>query len=235
MINAYPSDINIKKLDGWTCLHSSAYRGSLECMMILLDNNGDATIESVSGNLALHIASKRGNFRCVELLVQRSLFNFDYINHKNHYEETALDGAITNKQKRTIEILLDAGAVSFKSDDIESSIDDCVLEKKKCFDNFVDDYIEYPLWKEKLIAKIDILPMMMPAAGYLSARFEVNKIYFNEVLFLVHLNIAQVYTNCDPFKNSGVLAYHSNNSNNSNKTYLLMSLLKSFLRQLLFR
>ena len=63
-------DPNVRNNDGWTPLHSAAYRCYIEVVRVLLEHRADPTIRNNEGRTPLELGRKCGNF--VEELMLRS-------------------------------------------------------------------------------------------------------------------------------------------------------------------
>jgi len=192
------ADIESSNYDGNTSLQSAAYQGHVDCIHTLLEKGANIYHLDNHGETALHLAAGEGHTECLDALLDGGA---DIESIDNH-GETALLVAAHNKQIESTRFLLNRGAM------IEDSmIDD--IKHRKCrrmireeiqhrlrrddFDSFINNYIEYPPLIHSIYSTCypsGDLRVASPSIGWDRAEAVRNKYYFDEVLFYVHIYVA---------------------------------------------
>lgn len=70
LCDGYQADLSLRLTDGSLAIHSAAFKGSVECIEILLARNMDVNARSNSGTTPLHWAAKQGYFDAVDVLLK---------------------------------------------------------------------------------------------------------------------------------------------------------------------
>jgi hypothetical protein len=106
--------------------------------------------------------------------------------------------------------------------------------KRKAFDDFINAYIEYPLYKTLVYITCyptGNLQRSEPDIGWAGAEEVRDRYYFDEILFNLHMGVAHVLSNTqDTLISSSVHEL----ARSSNRTYTLMSVMAAELRDYLF-
>lgn len=90
----------------WYLVHTAAEKGSIKCMLVLLDRGVDVdTVDYGEWTPLIHAAS-RGHFEMVNLLLNRGAD----INASGYYGETALYLAVSGGRIECVRFLLERGA-----------------------------------------------------------------------------------------------------------------------------
>ena len=71
LCDGYGADLSLRLSNGSLPLHSAAWKGSVECIEILLARNMDINARNHTGQTPLHFAAKEGNFEAVDVLLER--------------------------------------------------------------------------------------------------------------------------------------------------------------------
>lgn len=66
----YGADLSLRLSNGSLPLHSAAWKGSVECIEILLARNMDIDARNIAGRTPLHFAAEQGNFDAVDALLK---------------------------------------------------------------------------------------------------------------------------------------------------------------------
>lgn len=134
-------------------------------------------------------------------------------------------------------------------------------QKKQSFYKFVETYVPHSSWKKRLVSQlfpkgkklqiindnyisIDVIiysgyGSSFPADGWMVAEEICKKYYHNEVLSLLQLSISTIHSNSVPIRVTRSYSTKLRNvlkmnlSNESNKTYLLISILSNEIRDYL--
>ena len=210
-----------KGVDTQKSIHSAILSGSIECLKELIEAGAD--IESKErGLMPLQLAAIIGKVDCCALLLQ----NDATIEDIGTYEPRP-DGN---------------GVLRF---DCRPKIEKerrqrrKLIEKSK-FDAFIDHHIEYQPYKDhiaRLCYPLGILNHRVPDIGFKKAKHLRDKYYFDELLFYVHLHVAQVCTRSLKKCSDDTVIVASECTDNfaseSNKCSLLMTVLSAHLKEFL--
>ena len=71
LCDEYGADLSLRLSNGSLPLHTAAWKGSVECIEILLARNVDINARNYAGRTPLHFAAKEGNFEAVKMLLKR--------------------------------------------------------------------------------------------------------------------------------------------------------------------
>ena len=242
------ADIESKNRDGATPLQSAAYQGHVDCIHALLERGADIDSLDNHGETALHLAAQEGHVDCMHALLERGAD----IDSLDYHGETAVLVAAHNKQIECTRFLLNRGAMVD-----ESMIDD--IKHRKCrqmireeiqhrlrraaFDSFINNHIEYPPLIHGIYSTCypsGDLRVASPAIGWDRAEAVRNKYYFDEVLFYVHVYVAnelakkamlsQKLTRASSRRYSIIQGYLATNSDD---TWTLMTVLSDRLKMYL--
>ena len=70
LCDEYRADLSLRLFNGSLPLHSAAWKGSVECIEILLARNMDIDARNNFGRTPLHFAAEQGNFDAVDVLLK---------------------------------------------------------------------------------------------------------------------------------------------------------------------
>ena len=70
LCDEFRADLSLKLTNGSLPLHSAAFKGSVECIEILLAQNMDINARNNSGKTSLHWAAEQGHFDAVDVLLK---------------------------------------------------------------------------------------------------------------------------------------------------------------------
>ena len=108
------ADVNVKREDGWTPLHSAAYENASEAAALLLANGADVNAKRENGKTPLHSAADRNASEAAAVL----LANGAEVNAKDNDGRTPLLWAAFENASEAAAVLLANGAeVNAKSND----------------------------------------------------------------------------------------------------------------------
>lgn len=110
------ADTGARDLEGFTALHWTTERGSVEAATVLLAAGADVNSRDVYGCTSLHYAAAFGHTAFVQMLLDH---NVD-VNCRNHTDSTALNGAVRNNNEEVARLLRAAGAQEAKQEGIPS-------------------------------------------------------------------------------------------------------------------
>jgi len=211
--------------DGQVALHQASLQGHTECMRELLDWGADMESKSNNGCTALMIAAQKGHIECMRELLDRGADLESMSNDTLHIwlppaialllfpmgtGKTALLFAADNGELNSTRLLLDRGASIDENrinDDIEIMNQECkqmILDevqdrlRRAVFDSFVNHHIEYPRLIHNIYSKCypsGDLRVALPVIGWTRAEAVRDQYYFDEILFYVHLHVANVLSN----------------------------------------
>jgi len=103
--------------------------------------------------------------------------------------------------------------------------------KRKTFDDFINTYIEYPLYKHLIYTTCYPTGRSEPVVGWSRAEEVRDNYYYEEILFNLHIGIAHVYSST---LDNTITSSVNELASNSNRTYSLMSIMAVELREYLF-
>lgn len=229
------SDINKKGRYGMTALNYAARYGYIKIVDLLLDNGIDINGKNLDCENALYHAARHGHINIAEKLLERGIDIYSYNDNSDCEIIDDIDMYST----------LDEEEVDDGRD--ESEIIDCrriILaeiehrHKRAVFDLFINHYIEYQPYVNNIYTRCyptGNLKVAKPPIGWIIAEEIRNKYYFDEVLFILHLHVANFYTNQQP---GAIMTTSSLNSinylaNNSDRTSTLMTVLSDRLMMFL--
>lgn len=98
----YKADISIKNN---LSLRQTAYSGSIDKMLLLIENKANVDDTGIDFTTPLMMASSKGHIRCIEALIQHKA----NVNKCTHNFETALMAAVSHKQNNCISVLVNNG------------------------------------------------------------------------------------------------------------------------------
>ena len=244
------ADIESKSNKGSTPLMLAASEGHIECMRELLDRDADIESKNNDGYTTLMITALKGQIECMRELLDRGA---DIERTRNYLGLNALIITAIRGQLDSTRLLLDRGAsIDPLIEDDENLNPECkqmILDevqdrlRRAVFDSFINHHIEYP----PLINNIYLtcypsgdLRVASPAIGWDRAEAVRNKYYFDEVLFYVHVYVAnelakkakipQKRTRASSRRCSNIQAYLATNSDD---TSTLMTVLANRLKMYL--
>lgn len=197
--------VNAHKLDGWSSLHLAvcSYSSSIDTVKLLL-LNGNANVNAI-----------------------------------NKYSQTPLDVLLRSSsgenhtKDQICKFLLDNGAVlnadinpKHKPDNYFMILN-IISSYYTTHNTFLNENIEYLPWKQQLLSQFYPIPnSLIPKCGWLKAK-EITRAYHeNEIIFNLHLHIANTYSKKDSDNNIRMYL-----AKVSNKTYTILEILKYFIPQ----
>jgi len=192
------ADIEINNSVGSTALHIAAQQGQATCVGVLLDREAYIESEQMQGYTALLLATAGGHSSCIGVLLDRGA---DIESGSNH-GYTPLFVAAQQGHIDCTRLLLDRQAIIDEEgiDDIEhQECKQMILDetqhrlRRTAFNIFVSHHIEYPPLIHNIYSRCfpsGDLRVASPAIGWNRAEAVRNKNYFDEVLFYVHLFVA---------------------------------------------
>jgi ankyrin repeat protein len=253
--------ININNSNGFTALHIAAKKGNSNVVEILLARGIDINSKTnVVYYTALHLAALKGHSNIVEMLLNRDI----NINSKTNDDRTALHWAANGGFKNCVEMLLNRADIQINDDISEYALDlrqtngntieiiDCRSiifaevehrRKRALFDSFINHHIEYQPYINSIYTlcyPTGNIQVAKPPVGWIRAEAIRDKYYFDEILFYLHMHIANVVlrsvkkcndTDTDTVLNTSVCSDHFASS--SNKTFTLMKVLADRLKEYL--
>ena len=188
--------------NGMTALMGASATGRVECTQLLLDRGAEVDRKDDNGCTALMLATVHGHVECMRLLLDGGAD----IENKGTEDFTAL--MITSVLTSTCitRLLLDRGAtidekfftaVQFKNHECKQMILDEIQHRvrRASFDSFINHYIEYQPHIDEIYSTCypaGDLRVATPDVGWTRAEAVRDKYYFNEILFYVHLYVANV-------------------------------------------
>jgi len=229
---------------GDTALHYAALKGHLECLGLLLDRGADIYIENRYGRTALHLAASEGHLECIYALLDRGAD----IDSKNNNCWTALHYAAQKGHNDCIRLLLDRQAIidEDKIDDIEhQECKQMIIEeiqhrlRRAAFDSFINHHIEYLPFISVIYSicyPSGDLRVAAPQVGWPRAEAVRNKYYFDEILFHVHMHVANVLLKSRSNSRKTLARYSQFKdylAKNNNDTSTLMTVLSDRLKEYL--
>jgi|WetSurMetagenome_2_1015567.scaffolds.fasta_scaffold101777_3 uncharacterized protein len=107
LLDADPSNANLKTQDGWTALHLAAFFGQPAIVHLLLSRGADPLARSANdmANLPLHAAAAARHANIVRILLEAGI----PANSTQHGGYTALHSAAQNNDKASMDALLQHG------------------------------------------------------------------------------------------------------------------------------
>ena len=239
------ADIGSKDSQGLTALHFAANRDHRQCIVVLVDRGADIESKSNGGITALHIAALNSRTECLVLLLDRGAD----IDTTTDQGNTALHLAAREGHIESTRLLLDRQAIineakieNIQHPECKQMIRDEILHRlrRAAFDSFISHHIEYPRLIHNIYSTCypsGDLRVTSPAIGWDRAEAVRNKYYFDEVLFYVHVYVASVCTRSKTKQSaSSVIAVsqcREHLASSSDKTWTLMTVLSSYLKEYL--
>ena len=234
------ADIESKQNQGATALHLAACQGHTACIGVLLDRGADIESMDHEGSTALHKAAQQGHIHCIAVLLDRGAD----IESMDNDGDTALHRAACQGHIECTRLFLDRQAMIDEAeiDDIDDG--DCkqmILDeirhrlRRAAFDSFISHHIEYPPLIHNIYSTCypsgDL--RVAPAIGWDRAEAVRNKYYFDEVLFYVHVYVAnelakkaipsQKRTRASSRRCSNIQAYLATNSDDTSTLMTVLS------------
>ena len=235
--------------------------GNIKTIEVLLDYNADVNIETSSGKTPLMAAAGEDKASACQLLLSRGAN--PEIRMRSPHNVTALGYAALCNSTKSLRILCDAGASIDKDliekignkrlilrhsenektklivlDEIENRL------RKKAFDLFIKLYIENKIYKDTIysICYPNNTTISLPSIGWLQAEKIRDSYYYDEVLFYVHLHVAEIVmisskktaTNVSSTTTTTTVTTNACKeyfANNDNKTFTLMKVLADRLKE----
>ncbi|KAN0142123.1 Ankyrin repeat-containing domain protein [Lactarius tabidus] len=105
-------DVNARRKDSWTPLHSAAFKGRLEIAQVLLKHGADANAATAWGETALQLVShgehdsREHRVGIAQMLLERGVD----VHARNKFHATALHLAALSGRPDIVKLLLDHGA-----------------------------------------------------------------------------------------------------------------------------
>ena len=192
------ADIESKENQGSTALHIAACAGHTACIGVLLDRGADIESKTNLGYTTLFVAAQQGSNACIGVLLDRGAD----IESKDGDRDTALLAAAHFGHIECTRLLLDRQAIidedkidDYAHQDCKQMILDEILHRlrRAAFDRFISHHIEYPRLIHNIYSRCypsGDLRVASPAIGWDRAEAVRNKYYFDEVLFYVHVYVA---------------------------------------------
>ena len=227
------ADIHLKDYHGYTAYHRAAYNGFTDCVMFFLKNGvginslswreskpprGPITeqlyySEKNDGKTALMLAAEGGHTKCVLMLCTNGA---EIVKDINKY-------APNNSSVDCRPLILT---------EVEHR------RKRAAFDSFIIHHIEYQPYTDSIysICYPSDKIVAAPAVGWTRAYAVRDKFYYDEAFFYLHMHIASVFTRSVNSAISDVVPINScveHFSNNDSKTFTLMVVLSSYLKEFL--
>ena len=222
--------IDAKDEDGNTPLMDACISNNVECASLLLDNDANVNATNENGDTSLILAIVNHSFDCVKLLIKRGA----HVNVKNNNGMTPLKFATKLGFYDCISLFLDFGELQIKEREIKYHLPQCreiIVKKRAAFDTIINTNIHYEPWKNEIYSKCFSKDSnLIPTMGWPRALEIYKKFYHEEVLFLIHLHLVQVYNGNST---NGTDLIVKQFAKNSNKTSLLMTLLSRFITEYL--
>jgi len=241
------ADTEKKNETGDTALIKAGWNGNTKIVDMLLDQGAFIDAQNDKGFSACYIAAYEGHLDVVKLLCNRNA----NIELQNTAEMTAVYAAATSKNFDCMRYLLDRNAsiselgiirlaniMSVEAIEIFSQ-EFKDRSKRSNFVNFIAYHIEYPSYIEKIFTFCYPLGSMAatPSVGWNRAEKFLNKIYFDEILFYVHMHVAQICTRKKISSSSSTVISTKNSieafASNNNKTFTLLKVLADKLTEFL--
>ena len=234
--------------------------GHTKTIEVLLDYNANVNIETRSGTTPLIAAAGEDKAKACQLLLSRGAN--PEIRMRSSHNVTALGYAALCNSTKSLRVLCDAGAsidkdmiekimnkrlILSRSEDEKTKL--IVLDeienrlRKKSFELFIKLYIEYKIYKDAIYSMCypNDTTISLPSIGWLQAEKIRDKYYHDEVLFYVHLHVAEIImisskktaTNVTNTTTTTVTASICKEyfANNDNKTFALMKVLADRLKE----
>ncbi|KAK0124782.1 hypothetical protein ONS96_008663 [Cadophora gregata f. sp. sojae] len=98
--------VNTADQRDWTPLHWASWRGQLEVVKLLLENNADIQVTDKNGDTPLHEASSAGRVEVIKLLLEKMAD----VQAVNNYRRTPLHEASSAGSIDVVKLLLEKGA-----------------------------------------------------------------------------------------------------------------------------
>ena len=241
------ADTEKKNTSGDTAIIQASWLGHTTIVDMLLDQGAFIDAQNDKGFSACYISAYEGHLETVKLLCTRDI----NIELQNSAEMTAVYAAATSKNFDCMRYLLDRnasitelGILRLANVMSEEAIRIFSQEfkdrsRRSNFDNFIAYHIDYPSYIEKIFTFCYPLGSMAatPHVGWDRADQFLNKYYFEEILFYVHMHVAQVCTRSVQKISSSTVVSTKNSieafANNDNKTFTLMKVLADKLTEFL--
>ena len=236
------ADINSQTIRGHTPLIISAYNGQIDVVRALLERDANVNTLSYNGNTVLHACAIQGQVDCLREVLNK----YDdeaFINIKNNSGSSAMYMAAYGGYIDCQRLLLNKGAIIDPSDidDIEDQeeckqmmLDELQHRCKRIeFDLWIKHHIQYKLYINDIYLKCypsgDLRPAE-PPIGWPRAEAIRNKYYYDEILFYVHLCVANVLAKKTAESKTSLLGFlSSKNDKTFTILYILASKFKEFL------
>ena len=237
------ADIESTDSTGHTSLSISAGQGQLDVVRLLLDRNADIESSNINGQTALVAAACQGQLDVVRLLLDRNAAI-----ESKHDNCSALVGAALHDHLDVVRLLLDRNANidndlvdEIENPDVKNMVSEEISHRRRraAFDAFIDRHIEYQPLKRRIYSRCypdGDLRVARPLVGWTIAQAVRDEHYLDEILFYVHMHVANVvtrsvkkYTNDDVEHADGTVSTMSeckdHFASSNNKTYTLMKVL----------
>lgn len=193
--------------DNATALFIVSFRGHLDILHLLIDRGADleistTTLPTPAGPrtlTALFMAALCGKVEICQVLLD--------------------NGAIINEDN--IEII---GSHPECQEIIINEIEN--RQRRVAFDNLINNHIEYQLYKDQIYSRCfptGDIRVATPPIGWPRAYLIMNKYYYDEILFYVHLYVANDQAKKDPNDNDNITSYLSNNNSNTSTLMRILS------------
>jgi hypothetical protein len=223
-----------------TALIAASALGHFDCAQLLLERGAAIDSKDDHGCTALMLATMRGHIECMRLLLDGGA---DIENKGTEgFSSLMITSVVTNTC--ITRLLLDRGAtidevfftnVTFKNQECKQMILDEIQHRvrRATFDSFINHHIEYPPLIHDIYSRCypsGDLRVAAPVIGWDRAEAVRNKHYFNEILFYVHLYVANVLSKRSTKQTTQSSSRRCSNSrgmlaSNSNTTSTLMMVL----------
>ena len=210
-----------KGVDTQKSIHSAILSGSIECLKALIEAGADIEIKT-RGLMPLQLAAIVGKVDCCEILLRNDATIEDIGTYQPRPD---VNGVLPFDCRPKIEK--------------ERKKRRKLIEKCK-FDAFIDHHIEYQPYKDhiaRLCYPLGILNHRIPNIKFKEAKHLRDKYYFDEILFYLHLHVAQVCTRSLKKCSDDTVIVASecteNMASESNKCSLLMTVLSAHLKEFL--
>ena len=234
---------------GGSPLHIAAKRGKIKCIGVLQERGADIERKDDHGRSPILVASRQGMSASIKVLLDMGAD----IDSRDLNGRTALLTGARRGKSDSVRVLLDRGAHidENKIEKLNAVEQQCCKKmilneiqhrlRRTVFNSYIDHHIEYQPYKRQIYLKCyptGDLRVAEPPIGWPRAEAIRNKYYFDEILFYVHLYVANEQAKKLPHKRTRASSKRCSNittylANNSNETSTLMAVLSDRLKMYL--
>lgn len=241
------ANTNCGNINLYLPIHSAAVGGKAECIQILIPICLNIDARTTEYQTPLHLATRYGHADCIDILLINGAdieawcvpwYNPLYIAANFGFSACVrllLDRMCCILSKNMLERLENHECKQMILDEIQHRL------RRKAFDSFIDYHIKYPLLINSIYLSCfpsgDLRPAT-PTIGWPRADALRNKYYFDEVLFYVHLFVANELAKKLPHKKTRSSSRRCSNivsclAKNNDDTSTLMTVLSDRLKMFL--